>query len=367
MNIVLSGGGTAGHINPALALAEVLQDQGHTVLFAGTPQGVEARLVREAGIPFTAFEAAGFNRRHPATLIAGVRKIQRSTREAKKWFSEVKPDVVVGFGGYVSIPVARAAESLGIPVVIHEQNSVMGMANRYLATRAAAVALTYEVAAAALRDASKAVVTGNPVRRSVLTASREAGRALIEASDDALVLTVFGGSLGARHINSAICALKARLDAVDGLVVVLVTGPKELDTVEEALALSTEERERWKVYGYQNRMGDVLAASDLVVARAGASSLAEISALGVPALLVPFPYATGDHQTMNARACVDAGAALMVPDSELDTPAFSDALFELLGSEEARADMRERALSLKTADAADALARVVLNAAGKER
>ncbi|MEG0505303.1 MAG: glycosyltransferase, partial [Raoultibacter sp.] len=133
MVIVLSGGGTAGHINPALALAEVLEQRGHTVLFAGTPQGVEARLVREAGIPFTPFEATGFNRNHPTSIVRAVAKILKSTRAAKAWFEDVKPDVVVGFGGYVSIPVGRAAEAMGIPVVVHEQNSVMGMANKYLA------------------------------------------------------------------------------------------------------------------------------------------------------------------------------------------------------------------------------------------
>ena len=143
MLIVLSGGGTAGHINPALALADVLKQRGCEVRFAGTPTGVEARLVREAGIPFTPFEAQGFNRNHPLTLPKAVLTIQKSTTLARRWFDEIRPDAVVGFGGYVCIPVARAAEQRGIPVVVHEQNSVMGMANKYLAKRAAAVCLTY--------------------------------------------------------------------------------------------------------------------------------------------------------------------------------------------------------------------------------
>ena len=135
MRVILSGGGTAGHINPALALAEVLADRGCDVVFAGTPQGVEARLVPQAGLPFRAFEAAGFDRARPASLVKGVSKIAKSTREAKRWFAEARPDVVVGFGGYVSIPVARAAESLGVPVVAHEQNSVMGMASTWPSAR----------------------------------------------------------------------------------------------------------------------------------------------------------------------------------------------------------------------------------------
>ena len=226
MRVVLSGGGTAGHINPALALAEVLSEHGHEVFFAGTPQGVEARLVREAGIPFSAFEAAGFNRNHPASIFKAVLKILKSTGAAKKWFADIKPDVVVGFGGYVCIPVGRAAESMGIPVVVHEQNSVMGMANKYLGKRAAAVALTYEVAGEPIADKSKLVVTGNPVRRSVLSSTREESRRELGIPQDALMLLVFGGSLGARHINTAVCGLKERLLSVENLHVMHVTGPE---------------------------------------------------------------------------------------------------------------------------------------------
>ena len=150
MLAVLSGGGTAGHINPALALADELVSRGWDVRFAGTPGGVESRLVPAAGIPFTAFEASGFDRSHPASLAKGVAKIAASTGKAKKWFADIKPDVVVGFGGYVCIPVARAAEKTGVPVVLHEQNSVAGMANKYLARRADAVCVTYECSAESL-------------------------------------------------------------------------------------------------------------------------------------------------------------------------------------------------------------------------
>ena len=132
MKVVLSGGGTAGHINPALALADVLRDRGHEVVFAGTPTGVEARLVAQAGVTFVPFEAAGFDRQAPWTLVTSTLKILGSARKAKRWMREISPDVVVGFGGYVCIPVGLAAESLGVPVVVHEQNSVMGMANKYL-------------------------------------------------------------------------------------------------------------------------------------------------------------------------------------------------------------------------------------------
>ena len=300
MRIVLSGGGTAGHINPALALAETLEEQGHEVFYAGTPQGVEARLVKEAGLPFKAFEASGFDRAHPFTLPKALRTIQKSTKRAKEWFAEIKPDVVVAFGGYVCIPVSRAAEALGIPLVIHEQNSVMGMANAYLSKGAAQVALTYEVAGE---------------------------------------------------------------QAVDDLYIMHVTGPKELETVEAALDLSEAERARYQVLGYQDHMGEAMAACDMVVSRAGATSLAEISARRIPALLVPFPYATADHQTTNAKAYVERGAALMIADADVESDEFATLVFDLVSSETLRDSMRKAAATFETQDAAAKLADVVLAAA----
>lgn len=262
MRIVLSGGGTAGHINPALALADVLRERGHEVLFAGTPGGIESRLVPAAGIPYKAFEAAGFNRNHPLTLPKAIMKIQRSTKLARKWFSEVHPDCVVGFGGYVCIPVARAAEQCGIPVVVHEQNSVMGMANKYLARRARAVCLTYDHAAWALSDKSHVVLTGNPVRASVFAATRAEGRAAFGVPEDARMLLVTGGSLGARHLNAAIVQRKDMLLGYPDLHIVHVTGPKELDSVTEQLALTDEQAKRWRLMGYTDQMGLAMAAAD---------------------------------------------------------------------------------------------------------
>lgn len=201
MLAVLTGGGTAGHINPALALAEELEQRGWDTHFAGTPAGVEARLVPAAGVEFTSFEAAGFNRRKPLTLITSSWKIYRSSRKAQKWLAQIGADVVVGFGGYVSIPVAYAAEKLGIPVVVHEQNSVMGMANKEISKHAAKTCLTYGIAAQGT-NARNVEVTGNPVRKSVMVATREEGREMLGIPQDARMLLVFGGSLGARHKNS---------------------------------------------------------------------------------------------------------------------------------------------------------------------
>lgn len=363
MLAVLTGGGTAGHINPALALAEVLTERGVDVRFAGTPNGREADLVPAAGIDFTPFKASGFNRNHPTSILKAVYLMEKGTVAATHWFDEIHPDVVVGFGGYVSLAIGRAAEKLGVPVVIHEQNSVMGMANKNLAKRAEKVCLTYGHAASALSDQSNVVVTGNPVRKQVFAATREQGRATFEIPEDARMLLVTGGSLGARHLNQALCAMKDELLAEDDLYIVHVTGPKEIDTVTADMALTEDEAKRWKLFGYTNHMGEAMAAADCIVSRAGASSLAEISARALPALLVPFPYATEDHQTTNARSSVEAGCARMVADADVEGDDFKRELMQLVRDADLRERMREAALAQKTADAAELLADIVMSAA----
>lgn len=359
MKFVVSGGGTAGHINPALALAEELERRGHELVFAGTPKSLEERLATQAGLEFKAFEAQGFNRSHPKTLITAVKKIARSSHEACEWFDQIQPDAVIGFGGYVSIPVGRAASKKHIPLIVHEQNSIMGLANKQLSKKAQAVALTYEAAASSCPCKDKISVTGNPVRSSVVAANRAAGRELLGVPEDARMLLVFGGSLGAQHINNALVDNKDMLLALDDLYIVHITGPKEFDRVNDALALSPEQEKRWKLISYQDRMGDTLAAADLVVSRAGATSLAEISALGIPAILVPFPFATADHQSSNARSVVERGAAYLIADEKVQSPEFTELLARLLEDEEERARMTTAAKSFETVNAATRLADLV--------
>lgn len=362
MLVVLSGGGTAGHINPAIATAEVLRNRGVEVRFAGRPVGNEREWVSAAGIPFKPFEAEGFHRGHPTTLVKGLAIDAKSTKLAKQWFAEIKPDAVIGFGGYVAIPVGRAAAQMGIPLILHEQNSVMGWTNRYLSSKAKTVCLTYEHAKSSMKDASKAMLTGCPVRASVFSTTREEGREALGIPEDARMLLVTGGSNGARHLNQAMCALKDDLLARADLYVMHVTGPKEYDSVVDALALSPEEQKRWRLVSYTSQMPACMAACDAIVSRAGASSLAEISARAIPALLVPFPFATADHQTTNARAYVDAGCAHMIADDQVETPEFARLVAELVDDADLRASMTAAARAQNTANAAQAVADIVMAA-----
>jgi len=369
LEVAIAAGGTAGHINPALALAEELRSRGHHVTFYGQPTRLEATLVPEAGFDFCEMSVSGFDRSRPWTLVQALVRMARAERRLGKVFSaDGAPDVAIGFGAYVELPLIRWCHAHGVPCLIHEQNSVPGLANKVSSTQCRTVCVAFPAALPAFAKAeakgAELVVTGNPVRASVISSDAAAGRASLGIPDDARVLLVFGGSLGARHLNQAVARLKGELLSREGLHVVHSTGAKCHDEAVEALALTPEEAARWHVMPYISNMGDVLACADLVVSRAGASSVAEISALAVPSVLVPYPFATADHQTTNARYLVDEGAAIMVADDDLDDDAlFARPLLELL-DDPARLDaMRAAARGTGAQQAAAALADRVETAA----
>lgn len=325
--------------------------------FVGTPQGLEARLVPEAGIEFLGLAARGFDRSRPLTLVTGAALAVASAVRAWALMGRLRPDVVIGFGGYVSIPVGIAAVVRRIPLVLHEQNSVPGLANRFLSRWARSVGVTYAESAAALKHPERAEVTGNPVRSQVLSSNRQAGRDALGLSGDALVLLVFGGSRGARHLNTALVGLRERLLAEKALHVVHVAGPTEAETVRTSLAVAGgDDGGRWHIYEYLPRMGDAIAAADLVVCRAGATTLAELTVLGAPAIVVPYPYATDDHQTKNAATLVAQGAAVLVTDSELDDGSLGDAIVGLMNDPSRRATMAAASRALALPDAAERVA-----------
>lgn len=325
---------------------------------------MEARLVPEAGIAFRPLAAAGFDRSRPWTLATSSLRLAASTLTAWRWLGSLRPDVVLGFGGYVSIPVGLAAVVRGVPLVLHEQNSVPGLANRMLSRWASAVGVTYEDSIPLLAHPERAILTGNPVRPTVLESRRSAGRAALSVEPDAKVLLAFGGSRGARHLNSALIQIRARLLEVPNLVVVHVAGAAETAGVRAALSdAGGDAGGRWRVLDYLDDMGSALAACDLVVARAGATSIAEMTALGVPAVLVPYPYATDDHQTKNAAAMVSHGAAELVTDEDLDDERFGDVVTGLLTEDERRASMAAASRVLGRPDAAERVAVLARQAA----
>ncbi|MFZ2755737.1 MAG: undecaprenyldiphospho-muramoylpentapeptide beta-N-acetylglucosaminyltransferase [Atopobiaceae bacterium] len=356
LDVAIAAGGTAGHINPALALAEELVARGHRITFYGQPDRLEATLVPEAGFDFVPLHISGFDRSRPHTLVTALAKTAQAKKVVERRFdAEGVPDVAIGFGAYVELPLLDAARSRKVPTLIHEQNSVPGLANKIEARSARRVCISFPAAAQAFKG-DDVVMTGNPVRSSVMGATREGGRRRAGIPADALVLLVFGGSLGARHINQGIAAAKAQVLARPDVYVIHSTGKGDYDDAVAELALAPSEAARWRVMPYISDMGDMLAAADLVLSRAGASSLAEIAALAVPSILVPYPFATADHQTTNARFLVDAGAAELVADEQIDTPAFERELLALLDDPGRRARMRAKAKGLGQERAASSLA-----------
>ncbi len=358
MKIAIAAGGTAGHINPALALAEELRDRGHEVVFFGQQRRLEATLVPQAGFELVPIEVSGFDRARPWTLVKAIGQIAAAVKELDGHFAHTgAPDVAIGFGAYVELPLLRWCAKRGVPYLLHEQNSVAGLANKVSARKAHTICIAFPQAASAFSGKTDRIaVTGNPVRKSVVDASRPDARAAMGLADDEVLLLVFGGSLGARHINQAVCALKGELLSRRPLRILHSTGKDEYNSVVERLALAEDEAARWTVAPYIDNMGDALAAADCVLSRAGASSVAEIAARSVPALLIPYPLATADHQTVNAHLLADAGAADVLGDAALDTPEFAELLLALVDDASKRALMRDAASTLGAARAAQALA-----------
>ena len=367
LRVAIAAGGTAGHINPALALAEELAARGHQVEFFGQPKKLESTLVPQAGFPFNPIDVTGFDRSRPWTLVSALWRMRAAQKTIGRHFGSSRPDVAVGFGAYIELPLINWCHAQGIPCVIHEQNSVPGLANKTSAAKVKTVCVSLPVAIDAFRGKvgpdTQIVVTGNPVRQSVIRADRAEGRRNLGIPKDATMLLVFGGSLGARHLNQGVAALKSKLLSRKDLCVIHSTGKGEYDSVVQELALTPDEAARWRVMPYIDRMGEALAAADLVLSRAGASSVAEIAALAVPSMLVPYPFATADHQTTNARYLVDAGAAVLLPDEKIDAPEFEGDLLGLIDDPARRQAMRDAARGLAQDKAALALADQVESAA----
>lgn len=346
-------------------MAGRLVADGHEVTFVGAPDSLEARLAGENGIRFEGVRSRGFDRSSPLTLVSSGALVLWSTFRAIGLVRRMAPDAVVGFGGYVSLPLGIAARLTRVPLVLHEQNSVPGLANRILSRWASQVGVTYENSVRHLKHPERASVTGNPVRAAVLAADRDRGRGSLGVPDDATVVLVFGGSRGARHLNERMIELAPRLISDEALHVVHVAGRLEASSVRDRIASATGGSERYRVWEYIDDMGDAIAAADLVIARAGATSIAEITSIGRAAILIPYPYATDDHQTLNARALAQAGAAEVIADADIDDEAFLRAIVRLTVERDRREAMAAAAVHLARRDATERLVSIVMTAAQK--
>lgn len=366
--LLLTGGGTGGHIYPALALAELfLQRHPQSdVLYIGSGRGLEATLVPQAGIAFAAIKAQGVVGKRPLQAIGAAIASAQGFRTAGRLLRRFRPTVALGTGGYVSVPVLLAAARQGVPIIIHEQNALPGVANRRLSRYAAAVAAPFAGMEGFFAKGCRVVVTGNPVRREILTLATSEGRRRLGLEPDGPLVLIFGGSRGAASLNRAALGLVEAIIEGRGIdaQVLWITGEAYAGEVRQALQDKGISLERAKQHGvsilpYLHEMAWALAAADLAVARAGATALAELSARGVPVIAVPSPNVTHDHQTHNARRFVAAGAAVMIEDRALTPERLHREITELLANPEQRRRMAAAGQALGHADAALRLATLI--------
>jgi len=355
MRVVLTGGGTGGHIYPAVAIGRQLQREnpGTELLYIGSASGLESRIVPKLGIPFETIEISGFKRKLSLDNVRTVIRFLRAVRRSKALLRGFRPDVVVGTGGYVCGPVVYAAARLGIPTLIHEQNVEPGMANAFLSRYADAIAVSFPESKARFRRGRRILHTGNPCATNVLHADKKKGYASLGIPDGSRVVLVVGGSRGARALNEAVPGIAAAVSRLDGVWLVAVTGDVHYEQMKARLdRLPEDQTRRLRVVPYLDNMPEVLAASSLIISRAGASMIAEITALGVPSILVPSPNVTHNHQEANARSLADAGAAVMMLERELTGPKLAGTVARIMEDEPARRAMSEAAKALATPDSA---------------
>jgi UDP-N-acetylglucosamine--N-acetylmuramyl-(pentapeptide) pyrophosphoryl-undecaprenol N-acetylglucosamine transferase len=356
MRVLLAGGGTAGHTSPLIATADALRrlDPSVQVTCLGTPRGLETRVVPEAGYPLELIDPVPLPRKPGKDLALVPARLRGAVKQAGAILDELEPDVVVGYGGYVSMPAYLAAKRRKLPIDVHEQNAKPGLANRAGARVATRVAVSFPDT-----PLPKAEYVGLPLRRMISTldrtAARPGARGFFDLDADRPTLLVTGGSQGARRLNQSVSAAAPTL-AEAGVQVLHVAGPNgEVDVPDRGVP--------YRVVPFVDRMDLAYAAADLVVCRAGANSTIEAAAVGLPAVLVPLPHGNGE-QELNARPVVDAGGALLVADAALTPEWVRDQVPALVPDPERLARMGAAASALVPRDADERLARIILEVVG---
>lgn len=364
MRVVIAGGGTGGHLFPALAVREALvkRQPDAQALFVGATRGVEGAILGRLGLPFRGLEVSRISGAGLSGQTRTVVQLPWLVRHAARILQEFAPQVVLGVGGYASVPTVVAARLRRTSVVLHEQNAIPGLANRWLGRLAAMVAVSFP-ATARFFPVGRVAVTGNPVRAEIRPGDARDARARLGLSPDRLTVLIFGGSQGARRLNASLLEALPRLAAEAARIqFVHATGERDLAEVRAA----------YRAHGLRacaepffDDMATAYRAADFAICRAGAGTIFELAAMGKPALLVPYPYAANDHQRLNAEAMVTAGAAWTLPDDFCDGPRIAATLEAALEKPDLLRCMGEQARSLARPDAADRIVDLLERAAGR--
>jgi UDP-N-acetylglucosamine--N-acetylmuramyl-(pentapeptide) pyrophosphoryl-undecaprenol N-acetylglucosamine transferase len=355
--VVIAAGGTAGHVVPALAVADALRAEGARVSFIGARDRLEAQLVPTAGYEVDLLDLRGLDRQNPLRAADALRRAGTAVPRVRRLLRERGAEAVLGGGGYVAAPAGLAALSLRLPLVLTEADRHLGLTNRALARRAHRVCLAFPIDG---RDGPNFVVTGRPVPAAIGAADRGAARRRFGIDPDERCLLVFGGSQGARSINLTALEAFAGPATERDFHVLHISGSRDFALAREQLDAAAPVA-RYTLVEYEPDLADALAASDLVLARSG-GSIFEVAAAGRPAILVPYPHAAGDHQRANAEWMADGGAAVVIADSDLDAGRLRATAAELLGAPERLERMARASAGLARPDAAERVAAELLGA-----
>lgn len=361
MKILLSGGGTGGHVYPALALMRRIQEVDPTAefLYVGTEKGLESKIVKNYGIPFASVEIKGFKRSLSLDTFKTIRMFISSISQAKKIVKKFQPDIVIGTGGYVCAPIVYAASKLGIPSIIHEQNSVAGITNKFLSRYVTKIAICFEEVKKDFANyPEKICFTGNPRAQEVSNVKKKAALEEYNLNSEQPTVLIFGGSRGAKRINDAFIEALPML-ATKNYQVLMVTGDVHYETIQSQLVKIKNDKFNISVVSYIPNMPEVFTTVSLVVSRSGATTLAELTALGLPSILIPSPYVTNDHQTKNAESLANKDAAKLIKEAELTGEKLVQTLDELMLNPDKRQKMAKNAKKIGMPLASDQLIEVI--------
>ncbi len=358
MRVIIAGGGTGGHLFPALAVADELKKRNSNteLLFIGTERGIESRVVPREGYDIRFITVEGVVGKRGRRRVRAIWSFLKGLKESYRVLKETEPDIVIGTGGYVSAAPVFAAWLQSIPVLIMEQNTVPGKANRLLSRFASAVCITYQESMAYF-PAHKVHLTGNPVREKIQKGSYEAGLKLFSLKEELFTILIFGGSRGASSINHAIVeALPYLTELKRDIQFLHQTGEDDYRFVRSAYQ---DMQFQGTVTPFIYQMAEAYAVADIVISRAGATTLSEICVTGKPSILIPYPFAASDHQRINAEKLMSMQAAVVVPDSELNGKRLSEEILRLFNDAGLREEMGKRAISFGRPDAARRVADIV--------
>ncbi len=366
-NFFITGGGTGGHIYPAVAIADELCEKGENIYYIGNPDNLEYEIVNQKGFKFLPVKVHGMPRSAGFGLVKWCVELSFAIMKSCFYILKYKPDAVFGTGGYVSAPALIAAKILKVPYMMHDCDAKPGLVTRKLAPRASAVSLAFECAKSEIQNPN-CLINGNPIRKTFKTISKEEARKNLGLSNKT-TLCIMGGSQGARTINDASVDILKKLSKEFDLQIIFQTGKKNFERVIEQLIKIYPEYEcdsNLIVRPYFEDMVTVLKASDIAVSRAGSLSISEICASGAASILVPYPHAAADHQRKNARYMEEKGASMYLEDEVVNADTLLEMILELVQNSKKLSLLQTNALALAKYDAADVICDRLLEIAGKE-